>query len=291
MDGLIQGVQLGELLPALISLACVGAFAGFSAGLLGIGGGAIIVPALYYTFSALGVPSDVVMHVSVATSAATIIVTSLRSAAGHNKKGAVDWEMIWPERSLSGFFMGWGAYIALGALLSALVISKFLSGHVLTMIFAFIATLISLQLIFGRPDWRIAKQVPTGLVAAPIGMTLGGLCSLMGIGFGSFGVTFMLLCGKTVHRAIGTAAALGLFIGLPATIGFIVSGLGVPGRPAYSLGYVNIPGFVIIATASFIFAPLGVKAAHALPQGTLRRIFGICLLLVALNMIRKSFSV
>ncbi len=279
-----------QMITLMLAMLAVGAVAGFAAGLFGIGGGAIIVPALYYTLSALGVPQEVVMHVAVATSAATIIVTSLRSAAGHTKKGAVDWDLIWPGRSFSGFFKGWGFWIGLGSLLSALILAKYLSGQMLTMIFAVIASLISIQLIFGRPDWRIAKTVPTGPLAAPIGLTLGGLCSLMGIGFGSFGVTFMLLCGKSVHRAIGTAAALGTFIGVPATFGFILSGLGVVGRPAFSLGYVNLVGFALIATASFIFAPMGVKAAHSLPQAKLRRLFGVCLLLVALNMLRKTIG-
>ena len=283
----MDGTNINDIWPMILALAGVGAFAGFSAGLFGIGGGAIIVPALYYTFSALGVPQDVVMHVAVATSAATIIVTSLRSASGHTKKGAVDWDLIWPGQTLAGFFKGWGFWIALGSLLSALIVARYLSGHTLTLIFAVLASLIALQLVFGRPDWRIAQTVPTGLAAAPIGLTLGGLCSLMGIGFGSFGVTFMLLCGKTVHRAIGTAAALGTYIGVPATLGFIISGWGVPARPAFSLGYVNLAGFAVIAAASFVFAPLGVKAAHALPQAKLRRLFGICLFLVAANMLRK----
>ncbi len=277
-----------QTLYLVLAMLGVGAAAGFAAGLFGIGGGAIIVPALYYTLSALGISSDVVMHVSVATSAATIIVTSLRSAAGHTKKGAVDWDLIWPGRTPGGFFKGWGFWIASGSLLSALILARYLSGHSLTLIFAILASLIAVQLIFGRPDWRIAKQVPTGPLSAPIGMILGGLCSLMGIGFGSFGVTFMLLCGKSVHRAIGTAAALGTFIGIPATLGFVISGLGVPGRPPLSLGYVNLVGFALIAAASFVFAPIGVRAAHALPQAKLRRLFGICLLLVALNMLRKS---
>ncbi len=278
----------GQIVSLIMAMLAVGAVAGFSAGLFGIGGGAIIVPALYYVLSALGVPQDVVMHVAVATSAATIIVTSLRSAAGHNQKGAVDWDLIWPERNFGGFFKGWGFWIALGALLASLIIARFLSGQALTLIFGLIASLIALQLVFGRPNWRIAKTVPTGLRSAPIGLTLGGLCSLMGIGFGSFGVTFMLLCGKSVHRAIGTAAALGTFIGIPATLGFILSGLGVPARPAFSFGYVNMLGFALIAGMSFVFAPLGVKLAHALPQAKLRRLFGVCLLLVALNMLRKT---
>ena len=277
-----------QIILLIFAMLGVGALAGFSAGLFGIGGGAIIVPALYYVLGALGVSEEVRMHVAVATSAATIIVTSIRSASGHAKKGAVDWDLIWPDKNFIGFFKGWGFWVAFGALLASLILARFLSGQMLTLIFGFIAIFIALQLVFGRPDWRLAQTVPQGLKSAPIGLTLGGLCSLMGIGFGSFGVTFMLLCGKSVHRAIGTAAAMGVFIGLPATIGFIISGLGVEGRPEFSLGYVNLLGFAIIASMSFAIAPLGVKAAHRLPQKNLRRLFGLCLFLIALNMLRKA---
>lgn len=267
-----------------LALMAVGAAAGFSAGLFGIGGGAIIVPALYYTFSALGYPSEVIMHASVATSAATIIVTSLRSASGHNKHGAVDWNMIWPRNLL----VSWGIWIGMGSLLAAAILAKYLSGSILTLIFGAVASLIALQLIFGRPDWRLANNVPVNAATPPIGFTLGALCSLMGIGFGSFGVTFMVLCGKRIHNAIGTAAALGIFISIPATIGFIISGQGVPGRPPLSLGYVNLLGFALIAFMSFLFIPLGVRTAHKMAQNKLRMAFGICLLLVALNMLRKA---
>jgi len=276
-----------QLLYLVTALMAVGAAAGFSAGLFGIGGGAIIVPALYYTFSALGYSPDVIMHAAVATSSATIIVTSLRSASGHNKHDAVDWDMIWPKNKL----VSWGLWISIGSLLAAAVLAKYLSGEMLTLIFGGTASLIALQLIFGRPDWRLANKVPVNKITPPIGFSLGALCSLMGIGFGSFGVTFMVLCGKKIHNAIGTAAALGIFISIPATVGFIISGQGIVGRPPLSLGYVNLLGFALIASMSFLFIPLGVRTAHKMQQDKLRMAFGICLLLVALNMLRKALLV
>jgi uncharacterized membrane protein YfcA len=273
-----------QLIYLTLALLVIGGFAGFSAGMFGIGGGAIIVPALYFAFGSLGYSEEVIMHAAVATSSATIIVTSLRSAYGHHQHGAVDWQLIWPQNPL----FSWGIWIGVGSLVAAAVLAEHLSGNVLTLIFGVVASVIALQLMFGRPDWRLAQKVPVNAVTPPIGFSLGALCSLMGIGFGSFGVTFMLLCGKRIHSAIGTAAALGIFISIPATLGFIVSGQGIAGRPPFSLGYVNTLGFALIAVMSFIFIPLGVKTAHNLSQSKMRLVFGVCLLLVALNMLRKT---
>ncbi len=274
--------------PHLINLAfallCVGAVAGFSAGLFGIGGGAIIVPALYYTFSALGYSQDVSMHAAVATSMAVIVVTSLRSAYGHHRRGAVDWSLVWPKNLLQS----WGIWIGVGSLLTALVLSNMLSGDDLLVIFAVFIAGIALQFMFGRPSWKLADGVPGGLAPPVVGTVLGGLCALLGIGFGSIGVTLMVLCNKRIHHAIGTAAALGFFISLPATIGYIISGQGVIGRPDFSLGYVSVIGFVLIVITSVLCAPLGVKAAHNLSQKKMRMVFGICLLLIALNILRKT---
>ncbi len=276
-----------QLIYLVLALMAVGAAAGYSAGLFGIGGGAIIVPALFYTFTALGYPNEVIMHTAIATSSATIIVTSLRSATGHHKHGAVDWHLIWSGNSPAKILLSWGVWIGIGSLFAATILARQLSGTVLILLFGSLASLIALQLIFGRPDWRLADKVPVNGLTPPIGFTLGALCSLMGIGFGSFGVTFMVLCAKPIHRAIGTAAALGIFISVPATIGFIISGQGVLGRPPLSLGYVNLLGFVLIASMSFLFIPLGVRTAHNMQQDKLRMAFGVCLLLVALNMLRK----
>lgn len=272
-----------HLLYLVLALLAVGALAGFSAGLFGIGGGTVIVPALYYTFGSLGLSPDVTMHSAVATSAAVIIVASVRSASGHHKHGAVDWALIWPKNP----FGSWGLWIGAGSFLAALVIAPILSGTALTLTFGVVASIIALQLIFGRPDWQLAKSVPGGAAVPGFGLGIGGLSALMGIGGGAFCVTLMVLCGKSIHRAIGTASAIGFFVSFPAAIGFVVSGYGVQGRPALSWGYVNIPGFIIIAIMSYLLIPWGVKTAHNLSQKKLRLGFGICFLLVALNMIRK----
>jgi len=274
--------------PQLISLGfallVAGCIAGFSAGLFGIGGGAVMVPVLYYTFSALGYSEDVIMHMAVATSASIIIITALRSAHGHHKKGAVDWALIWPKTLIKS----WGLWIGIGAFFGASILSTYISGSQLTVLFGGLMTVLAIQFIFGRPEWRLANDVPGGVAPPVIGSFLGGLCALMGIGFGSIGVTLMILFGRKIHQAIGTAAAIGFFIGMPAALGYVVSGWSVAGRPPLSLGYVNLLGFALMATATLICVPLGVKLAHRLSQDKLRIVFGVCLLLLALNMIRKT---
>ena len=275
-----------QLIQLTLALLIGGCLAGFSAGLFGIGGGAILVPVLYYTFAALGYSEDVIMHMAVATSASIIVVTSLRSAYGHHQHSAVDWSLVWPQNLLKS----WGLWIGVGALLAAAIVADNLSGTQLTLLFGFVMGVLALQFIFGRPDWKLAKDVPGGFAPPMVGTGLGGLCALMGIGFGSIGVTLMILCGRRIHQAIGTAAAIGFFIGLPATLGYIYSGLGVAGRPPLSLGYVNLLGFIIMAAATLLFVPLGVKTAHNLSQKRMRMIFGIFLFLIAVNMVRKAMA-
>lgn len=272
-----------QLVQLAIGLILAGAVAGTSAGLFGIGGGAVMVPALYYTLSALGYSEGVIMHMAVATSASVIIVTSLRSASGHHTHGAVDWDLIWPDRPLGS----WGLWIGVGALLASLVFAAKLSGTQLTTLFAVMMSVLALQFIFGRPSWRLAEAVPGGLYPPVVGSFLGGLCALMGIGFGSIGVTLMVLFGRKIHQAIGTAAAIGFFIALPATIGYAISGLSVEGRPPLSLGYINALGFAVMAVATIVCVPIGVGLAHKLDQVTLKRLFGLCLLIIALNMLRR----
>ena len=273
-----------QLLSLGLALLLGGCIAGFSAGLFGIGGGAIMVPILYFAFAALGYSTDIIMHMAVATSASVIVVTSIRSAQGHHKHGAVDWSLVWPKNPMKS----WGLWIGVGALLAAAIVAGALSGQQLTILFGVILGLLALQFVFGRPGWKLADDVPGGVAPPLAGSSLGGLCALLGIGFGSIGVTLMILCGRKIHQAIGTAAAIGFFIGLPATIGYIYSGLGVDGRPPLSLGYVNLMGFAIMAAATVLVVPLGVKTAHGLSQKRMRIVFGVFLFLISVNMIRKA---
>ena len=121
-----------------------------------------------------------------------------------------------------------------------------------------------------------------------MGGSVGALSAIMGIGGGSLTVPLMNMCGVPIHRAIGTASGFGLAIALPATLGFIVSGWSTAGRLAFSIGYVNILGVVVIAAVAFLTIPLGAKLAHGMSQKKLKMVFGICLLLVAANMARKA---
>jgi len=164
------------LIQMLILLLVTGAFAGVLAGLLGVGGGIVLVPAFFYVFSALGFDGPQLMQMCLATSLATIIVTSVRSVLSHNKKGAVDWDIL----------RGWALGIAVGAVLGMLVAASLRSG-VLQAIFGLLAITVGLYMAFGKPGWRVAEAMPTGLgrwIASPV---LGFMSVLMGIGGGSFG--------------------------------------------------------------------------------------------------------
>ena len=277
-----------EISPEIIRLALVllatGCVAGFSAGLFGIGGGAIMVPALYFVFHAMGYPEAIVMHAAVATSSAVIIISSIRSVISHHKHGAVDWDILWPAKK----YKSWGLWIGAGALLASAIFAKYISGAQLTLIFGLIMSIVSMQFIFGRPDWKWKETLPNG-PAIPIGgMSVGALSAIMGIGGGAFTVTLMVIFGKRIHRAIGTTSGVGVFISIPATLGFIFSGWAAAGRPPASLGYVNILGFVFIALTSILFIPLGARLAHRTNQRKLKMIYGVFLALVSINMIRKT---
>lgn len=258
--------------------------AGFSAGLFGIGGGAVMVPALYFVFDALGYPEATIMHAAVATSSAVIIISSIRSVTSHHKHKAVDWDILWPVKK----HKSWGLWIGTGALFASAILAKVISGPLLTLIFGLIMSIISLQFIFGRPDFKLRDSLPNGPAISIGGLSIGSLSAIMGIGGGAFSVTLMVMCGKTIHRAIGTASGVGMFISIPATFGFMFSGWGLGGRPPLSLGYVNMLGFVFVALTSVLFIPLGARLAHKMDQRKLKMIFGIFLALVSINMIRKT---
>ena len=275
-----------ELLYLAATLLAIGGLAGFAAGLFGIGGGAVIVPALFFAFTRLGYSEDVVMHCAVATSAAVIVVNAVRSVKSHNTHGAVDWDLLWPKNPLHSYAL----WIAIGSFMAAIWLAPKLSGKSLAIIFAVMASLISLQFIFGRPDWRLRSSVPGGAARPVVGGSVGALSSLMGIGGGSITVPLMAICGVPIHRAVATASGFGFAIALPATAGFIISGWDVPGRPYFSIGYVNVFGFVAVAALAYFTIPLGAALAHKMSQRKLKLIFGFCLLFVALNMARRVLT-
>ncbi|MEP1143728.1 MAG: sulfite exporter TauE/SafE family protein [Henriciella sp.] len=278
MPGL-EGESL-QMLQLIGVLMAAGLAAGFVAGLFGIGGGFVVVPALLLVFTVFEVDSEVLTHVAIGTSLATIIVTSSRSVHAHNKKGAVDFQIIkdWAPWLLAG--VAGGLYLA-----------QFMDGRSLKWIFSIGVFLMGLHFISPvLRDVKLADEMPRGAIRGGLASFLGGFSALLGIGGGTIAVLTMTMCGRPIHQAVATAAGFGVIIAVPGAIGFALLGLGEPNLPFGSIGYVNMIAVVSITAMSFITAPLGAKAAHALNAPSLKRVFGIYLVATSAIVLWNSFS-
>lgn len=269
-----------DLLMAMTAmLLAIGAFAGVLAGLLGVGGGIILVPAFFYAFTTLGYGGPQLMQVCLATSLATIIVTSLRSVMAHHRRGAVDIDIL----------RRWAPGIAIGAIWGVIAAAG-LRSDILQAIFGVLAFAVGLYMTFGRSDWRLGPAMPEGWRRGVLSPVVGFLSVLMGIGGGSFGVPLMSLHSVPIHRAVATAAGFGAAIAVPSVIGFLMLNVAPEGRPPYTLGAVNGPAFLIVIAMTLITAPVGARLAHAMDPKPLKRVFGVFLTLIALNMLRKALG-
>ncbi len=266
--------ELSVLLPLVALLMVIGAFAGVLAGLLGVGGGIVLVPAFFYAFAAMGYDSPQLMQICLGTSLATIIVTSSRSLTSHNKKGAVEWDIL----------RGWGPGIVVGAIIGVLVATR-LRSDVLQALFGGLAICIGLYMLLGRSEWRLGDRMPRGPFRAIGSPLIGFLSVLMGIGGGSFGVPTMTLFGVPIHRAVATASGYGVIIATPAVIGFLFADIAV--APPLTVGAVNFGAFAVVVAMTLITAPWGAALAHKMDPKPLKRVFGVFLIFVALNMLRK----
>ena len=266
--------DIATLLPMLAALLVIGAFAGVIGGLLGVGGGIVLVPAFFYAFGYLGYGGDQLMQICIATSMATIVITSLRSVSGHNKKGAVDWSVL----------KSWGPGLIIAAAIGTYVASR-VSSMTLQAVFGILAGLAGLWMAFGRDTWRLGQSMPAEPVRSGLAGAVGFFSAMMGIGGGTFGVPLMTLYGLPIHRAVATASGFGVLIAVPAVIGFLF--LPVADAPPYTIGAVNLPAFLVVIGTTLLTTPLGVRLAHAMNPKPLKRAFAIFLTLVALNMLRK----
>ena len=276
--------MITEYFLLILILLSVGSLSGFSAGLFGVGGGAVMVPALYYAFNAIGVSEASLMHCAVGTSSSVIIFNSFRAVKSHHTLGAIDWNLLRPKP----FITSYAVWIGAGSFFAASFLASIMSAQFLMILFAMVMIVVSLHFIFGPNNLEVFVSVPTGFSVPVIGSLIGALSSLMGIGGGSITVPLMNMCRIPMNRAVATASGFGFAISLPATIGFIISGWGIDGRPYFSLGYVNVVALVCILSSAFFVVPYGAKIAQTLPQKRLKLLFGYCLLAVALNMAKNS---
>ncbi|PID78130.1 MAG: hypothetical protein CSA18_04505 [Deltaproteobacteria bacterium] len=256
---------------------CIGVIAGFLAGLLGIGGGLVIVPALTMIFSHISFPPEYIVHTALGTSLASIVFTSVSSMRTHNSLGGVVWKVV--------FIITPG--IIAGTMTGAWIASK-LSTSFLKVFFGLFLLYAGTQMLFGIKP-KPQRELPefTGMTAA--GSIIGVFSSLVGIGGGSLSVPFFVWCNTPIHKAIGTSAAIGFPIAVAGSLGYILNGLGISSMPDFTIGFIHLKSLSGIVMASVLTAPLGAKLAHNLPVDKLKKIFAFLLYILGLRMILSIF--
>ena len=273
LDSLTQGHSALWLGALARSLVLTGLVAGVLAGLLGVGGGIVIVPVLYHVFTLLGIDESVRMHVAVGTSLATIVPTSIMSARAHRKRGSLNPDIL--RRLVPA--------VVVGVLIGAVLSGRF-SGAVLTAVFATVALLVALNMAFKRDDFALRDGLPGTVGTSALGVSIGGLSTLMGIGGGTLSVPALNALRVPMHVAVGTGAALGMIISLPGAAAVLINGLNVPLRPPASLGCINLLGFALIVPATLLSTGWGARMAHAINARRLRQLFALFLALTSARM-------
>ena len=263
----------GEIINLLIVLSLAATVAGFMAGLLGVGGGIIMVPALYYAFSVLDFDITTRMHLSVGTSLAIIIPTSIISTKTHSEYNAVDFKMV----------KSFGLFILCGVIAGTFLAVN-LKTPALVLFFAFFAFLVGLFFIFLRENLMNNPKTISDVVKKITGIVIGFISVPLGIGGGSLMVPFMRTFGYDIRKSIGTAAAVGFLIAVSGAITMSISGkmIGNVNAP-YSFGYINLMGFLVFVPVTTVMARIGAKAVHKIDKKLLSKIFGIFLICVSIR--------
>jgi uncharacterized protein len=263
----------------IIELALLGIGTGFLAGLLGIGGGMLMVPFITIILSGRGVGPELAVKMAIATSMATIIFTSISSVRAHHKRGAVRWDLV---KTLA-------PGIVIGSLLSSLGVFALLKGSHLAIFFGLFVGFSATQMFLDKKP-KPTRQMPGTAGQLAAGGFIGFLSGLVGAGGGFISVPFMTWCNVAIHNAVATSAALGFPIAVANVVGYVVSGQSVQNLPPASFGYIWLPGLAVIAACSVFTAPLGAKAAHALPVAKLKRVFACILYGLAAYMLYKGLT-
>ncbi len=256
----------------------LGAFVGFFAGLLGVGGGGIMVPVLASLFAAQGFPVDKIVHMALGTSMAGIVMTSVASLRAHHRHGAVRWDVV---RNITPGILA-------GTFGATFIAAKVASGPLAIFFACFMAYVSTQMLLNVKP--KPSRELPGSVGMTAVGVGIGGVSALVAIGGGSLSVPFMTWCNIRMQNAIGTSAAIGLPIALAGTVGYIVNGWLVEGTPPFTFGFIYLPALVLITVVSVYTAPFGARMAHRLPVATLKKIFAGVLVLLSLKMLHSVFG-
>lgn len=262
----------------VLALIATGIFAGILAGLLGVGGGIVIVPVLFFLFQGFGVSPESAMVIATATSLATIVPTSISSIRSHSQKGNVDFDLL----------KRWAVFILIGVLMGSWLVTR-VDGSLLTVLFGVIAVLAALNMLFRTGKSALYQKLPGRVGQGIMGTSVGFFSSMVGIGGGTISVPLLTLYNYPAHKAVGTAAAIGLIISLPGALTMLTLGTTPADAPVGTFGFVNVFGFLCIVPLTVLFAPVGASLAAKLGAGKLKKIFAVVLLITGLRMLVQLF--
>lgn len=276
---MLLGYPISELAWLVVWIVAGGVVTGLLAGLFGIGGGGIIVPVLYEVFRVMHVSDDVRMQLCIGTSLAIIIPTTIRSYAAHKTRGAVVPDVV----------RTWALPAIVGVLLGA-ALAGFAPGWVFKVAFVVMALFIAFRMLFAQDRWRLGSDLPKGPLMRFFGFLVGFTASLMGVSGGSVSTMVLTLYSKPIHSAVATSAGVGVPITIAGALGYMVAGLShMDALPPFSLGFVSLVGFAVMAPVSSFTASYGARLAHWLPRRKLEIGFGCFLLLVSVRFLVSLF--
>ncbi len=266
----MESIDWATMAMLLAGITVAGAVSGLLAGVFGIGGGVITVPVFYEVFGLIGIDDVVRMHLAVGSSLGIIVPTGIRSFFAHKASGRVDMPLL----------RSWVLAIFCGVA-GAAIVAAYIDGRGLRIIFAVVALLVAIRMLFGFAWLRLGDDMPGFPLRALYGAGIGFFSTLMGIGGGVLCNTIMTLYNRSMHQAVATSSGVGVLIAVPATVGMMIAGYGRAALPAFSIGFVNIVAVAMVVPLTILCAPFGARLAHALSRRHLEVGFGVFLLLVA----------
>jgi uncharacterized membrane protein YfcA len=256
---------LSQWLPTMIAMVITGAFAGILAGLLGVGGGIVIVPVLYFVLQSFGIGPATAMLVATGTSLLVIVPTSISSMRAHHKRGNVDWALI----------KRWWPFMVVGVIAGS-TFALHAKGEVTSAIFGVVALLVAANMLFRAKAAPIAQQLPGMAGQGAMAGGIGFFSVMMGVGGGTIGVPLLNACNYPPHRAVGTASFFGLLISVPGAIAMLIAQTPAD-APEGTFGMVNLPGFLLIVPLTVLLAPVGAWIGSKLDPVMLKRVFAVFL--------------
>ena len=275
---MIQTFGTDQILFFLLIMSVTAIFAGFFAGFFGIGGGIITVPCLFYIFGAIGMDKSFIMHLAVGTSFAIIVPTAIMSVYTHYKHKAVDFSVI----------RNYGIFVVAGVIIGTFFAAS-MQTKSLVLFFSIVMYLLALNLIFLKEKVKMRLKFSL-LQRSALGLIVGFVSSLMGIGGAIMNVPILKFVGYTINKAIGSAASIGFFISVFGCLGFLITGILIKINMPFSVGFINVPAFLIFIPITILMARVGAITVHKMKREIITRLFGFFLIIIASRFLYDYFN-